>query len=67
MAIPIIGEEEVLDSRMHTVKVKVGKCDCGEKVLLMDSYQGATSCSNCGQWYNIFGQKLKKPKHWEED
>lgn len=46
----------------------VGKCDCGEEIILMcfpPTY--ACDCPNCGQYYNAVGQKLKPPEEWEED
>lgn len=43
-----------------------GKCKCGEEVYLINEYQGACQCPNCGQWYNLFGQELLPPDQWEE-
>lgn len=44
-----------------------GKCSCGTIVELIDQYHGACQCHGCGQWYNIFGQKLVSPEYWQED
>ena len=44
-----------------------GTCDCGNDVELYNEYCGACQCNKCGQWYNLFGQKLLPPKCWEED
>ena len=38
-------------------------CSCGETMELYNEYMGACECPNCGQWYNIFGQVLYKPKY----
>lgn len=43
----------------------VGKCSCGNEVVLDSDYMGAVQCE-CGRWYNLFGQSLKDPKYWEE-
>lgn len=42
-------------------------CSCGEIIELRNQHLGACECPNCGQWYNLFGQTLKNPRHWEED
>lgn len=56
-----------LTTRKYTVvEPAVGKCPCGAEVELVDQYQGACSCSKCGQWYNLFGQELLNPELWEE-
>lgn len=45
-----------------------GKCDCcGETIELYDQYMGACECPNCGQWYNLWGQKLLPPRGWGWD
>ena len=44
-----------------------GICECGNRVQLWDQYLGACECEECGRWYNLFGQSLKRPEHWEED
>ena len=41
-------------------------CSCGEEIVLYDQYFGACECDNCGQWYNLTGQKLNPPEMWEE-
>lgn len=41
-----------------------GVCSCGEKIELYDAYMGACECPYCGQWYNLFGQKLNPPDQW---
>lgn len=43
-----------------------GICDCGTWIELIDEYYGACECPNCGQWWNLFGQKLNPPEMWEE-
>ena len=67
VAIKIIGEETYMDRNMRQRTCKVGLCKCGQEVLLMDTYMGATDCPNCGQWYNVFGQELKDPDEWGLD
>lgn len=44
-----------------------GTCSCGKEVELYDAYYGACQCEKCGQWYNLFGQALVSPEHWEHD
>lgn len=44
-----------------------GICHCGEKVYLINEYYGACQCGKCGQWYNLFGQKILPPMEWGED
>lgn len=44
-----------------------GTCSCGNEVTLIDSYYGACSCEKCGRWYNMFGQELLPPEHWDVD
>ena len=43
-----------------------GDCICGNRVELYDQYMGACECQNCGRWYNLFGQELLPPEHWED-
>ena len=43
-----------------------GRCICGREVELWDEYYGACKC-DCGRWYNMFGQELMPPEHWEHD
>ena len=51
------------------VEPAVGKCHCGCEVELDAGYSwhGAVRCEKCGQWYNLFGQKLIDPEYWELD
>lgn len=44
-----------------------GTCICGHEVELWNQYMGACQCPECGRWYNLFGQELVPPEHWEED
>jgi hypothetical protein len=58
------------EEREHTiVEPAVGKCHCGCEVELDAdfAYHGAVQCEKCGQWYNLFGQKLINPEYWEDD
>ena len=55
----------------HVVEVKIPAtvvCVCGEKIELYNQYMGACQCPNerCGQWWNLFGQKLKPLEHWND-
>lgn len=43
-----------------------GTCSCGEEMELWDQHLGACQCPRCGRWYNLFGQELVPPEHWEE-
>ena len=54
---------------VKVVEPAIGRCACGSEVDLDAdfSYHGAVRCEKCGQWYNIFGQKLVDPEYWEED
>lgn len=54
----------------HELRVKDnahGTCDCGNEVELWYSYLGACQCKECGKWYNLFGQELLPPEHWEDN
>lgn len=44
-----------------------GTCSCGNEFELCDEYYGACQCEKCGKWYNLFGQELLPPDHWEHD
>ncbi len=37
-------------------------CDCDREVVL----EGDARCE-CGQWYNVLGQKLRPPEQWGEE
>lgn len=41
-------------------------CICGKEIELYDEYMGACECPYCGRWYNLFGQELINPEHWED-
>lgn len=43
-----------------------GTCYCGTRIELVNEYMGACECPKCGKWYNLFGQELKNPEHWDE-
>lgn len=43
-----------------------GICGCGKRIELYDEYLGACECPHCGQWYNLFGQRLRHPDEWED-
>lgn len=57
------------EREVKVVEPAAGKCVCGCEVELDAdfSYHGAVRCEKCGQWYNIFGQKLVDPEYWEDD
>ena len=57
---------EVHVNRRRVKEPAHGKCVCGREVELWDQYYGACSCE-CGRWYNLFGQELLSPEHWETD
>ena len=44
-----------------------GTCVCGKRIDLVNQYMGACECSGCGRWYNLFGQRLKHPRYWEDN
>lgn len=62
----VIDDGIVTNSWEYTEPV-YGRCSCGACFYLTNSYEGATSCPDCGQWYNLFGQELTNPEYWEED
>lgn len=43
-----------------------GDCKCGEHIQLYDQYMGACQCPKCERWYNLFGQELLQPEHWDD-
>ena len=58
---------EIIKHECRTCDNAYGTCDCGNKVELFNEYMGACQCDQCGQWYNLFGQKLLPPTAWEEE
>lgn len=51
----------------HYREPDTGTCDCcGETFELYNEYLGACECPKCGQWYNLFGQKLNHPSTWSD-
>lgn len=48
------------------IEPAIGRCRCGGRVELESRYYGACQCERCGQWYNVFGQELMPPEHWED-
>ena len=57
--------QRVLERR--SVENAVAICECGCKIELWDQYQGASACSGCGRWHNLFGQTLLEPRFWQEE
>ena len=57
----VIEQEYTVKDNAH------GTCSCGNEVQLYDVYYGACQCDKCGKWYNLFGQELLSPEHWERD
>lgn len=58
---------KVLKHERRTYDEAHGICSCGNKVELYNQYLGACECEQCGQWYNLFGQKLIPPTEWENE
>lgn len=58
-------DEGVVVAEWNYEEPAIGLCSCGNEVELTDEYLGACQCNKCGQWYNIFGQKLIDPEFWE--
>lgn len=61
-----LTEPEFKVEKSTYINPAVGECSCGREIVLESNYYGAVRCE-CGRWYNLFGQELKDPKHWEED
>lgn len=59
----IIREVEVISPQMRNVKRKVGRCICGEELLLY----GFTNTCLCGRDYNMEGQLLAPRSQWGEE
>lgn len=39
------------------------QCDCGQEIYIMDEREAtAWQCDACGQWYNLFQQKVAPPQ-----
>lgn len=57
---------KVIERKWRYKENAKGTCGCGEKIELYDEYMGACQCPKCGQWYNLFGQRLNPPEQWEE-
>ncbi len=63
-----LSDAEFVKSERNYAAPAIGECRCGEHIeLYADNIFGALCCPKCGQWYNIFGQELLSPEHWEED
>lgn len=57
---------EFVARKIEYVQPAVGVCECGNALELVSQYMGAFQCSECGRWYNVFGQELLDPEFWEE-
>lgn len=60
-------DEGVVENSWTYMENAKALCSCGETIELYDQYMGACDCPKCGQWYNLFGQALIDPEHWEDD
>lgn len=58
---------EVVKFTRHIKDDAHGTCSCGNEVYLHNEYHGACQCSECGQWYNLFGEELLPPEEWIEE
>lgn len=37
-------------------------CECGNEIYIMDETEAtAWQCDACGQWYDLFGNRLRRP------
>ena len=50
----------VKEIRYTGIEPTVGRCVCGAKVYLDDSFSGLTECE-CGRWYYMDGTELEPP------
>jgi len=50
----------VKEIRYTGIEPTVGKCVCGAKVYLDESFTGLTECE-CGRWYLMDGTELEPP------
>jgi len=50
----------VKEIRYTGIEPTVGKCVCGAKVYLDESFTGLTECE-CGRWYYMDGTELEPP------
>lgn len=45
------------------LKLTILQCDCGEEIFIFDEGEAtAWQCDACGQWYNLFQQKVAPPE-----
>lgn len=58
---------KIIPRQFNTYDNARGTCDCGKEIELFNEFMGACQCEKCGQWYNLFGQKLLPPTAWEEE
>lgn len=42
----------------------IGQCSCGAEVALESN---TNVCEQCGAYYNMGGQELRDPRHWERE
>ena len=55
---------KVIKNEYHYRESNSGICECGKRIELFNQYMGGCECPYCGQWWNIWGQKLNNPKTW---
>ena len=53
----------VKEIRYMGTEPTVGKCICGAKVYLDESFTGVTEC-DCGRWYYMDGTELEPSDQW---
>ena len=63
---PDLEDQGIVKSERRYTNPAILECDCKNHVPLVNKYLGACSCSECGRWYNLFGQQLINPEYWED-
>ena len=64
----VSGSQDYIDSGIKEIRYiemepTIGKCVCGAKVYMDESFIGVTECK-CGRWYHMDGTELELPDQW---
>lgn len=65
VSVSSLADYELGNTKVVPVDKVVLMADLYNAPQLLNGYC-ARECPHCGQWYNLFGQRLKHPDEWEE-
>ena len=61
-----INDLGIIERNFAHTEPAIVKDECGVEFALEDQHGGACSCPKCNRWYNLFGQELNPPEHWND-